>query len=88
MKGKKWVIHDMSSLNLSSIFLPKSQTQSYYPTFLRKKIESWEVCATTLFKLPQNWLICIGKVGPNNIAQVTTILGNLFWKYCQLIKKC
>ena len=88
MKGKKWVIHDMSSLNLSSIFLPKSQTQSYYPTFLRKKIESWEVCATTLFKLPQNWLICIEKVGPNNIVQVTTILGNLFWKYCQLIKKC
>ena len=26
------------------------------------------------------------KVGPNNFAQVTKILDNLYWKRCQLIK--
>ena len=45
-----------------------------------------EVSPTTLLKLPHNWVVCIEKVGPNNFAQVTTILDNLYWKQCQLMK--
>ena len=48
---------------------------------------SWEVCPkTTLLNLRQNWVICIEKGGPNHSAQVITILGNLYWKHCLLIK--
>ena len=47
----------------------------------------WEVCPTTLLMSSKNWLIYIGKGGSNNSALVTTILGNLYWKHCQLIKK-
>ena len=82
----KWVIHDMLSLNLSSIFLLKSHAQNYYLTSSRKRIGDWVVCPTILLKAPQNRVICI-KSGPINFAQVTTILGSLYWKYCQWIKK-
>ena len=41
-----------------------------------------EVCLVTLLKLPENWAICIEKSGPKNFAQITTILGNLYWKHC------
>ena len=76
-------------INLSPTFLLKSHTQNFHPTSLRKRMGVWEVCPTTLPKLLQNWVICIKKGGPNNFAQVTTILGNLYWcwKHCQLIKK-
>ena len=47
----------------------------------------WEVCPATLLKLPQIWLIYTEKVGPKNFAYVTTVLANLYWKHCQLIKK-
>ena len=49
-------------------------------------MRSWEVCSIILLKLPQNWVICIEKGDPNNFAQVPTILGNLYWKYCLQIK--
>ena len=81
----KWAIHDMSSLNISSIFLLKYHTQNYHPTSLRKRIGVWEVYPKTILKLPQNWKICIEKGGSNNFAQINTILGNLYWKHCQLI---
>ena len=76
----------MPALNLSSIFLLKSQ--NYYLTPLRKRMGEWEVCPTTLHQLAQHWIICIEKGGPNNFAQATTVLGNLYWKHCQLIKNC
>ena len=34
------------------------------------------ICPTTLFNLPQNWVICSEKGGSKNFAQVITILGN------------
>ena len=64
----------------------KSRTQNYHPTSLRWRIGDWDVCSITLLKLPQNWVICIEKDGPNNFAQVTTTLGNPYWKHCLLIK--
>ena len=39
-----------------------------------------------MLKFPKNWVICIEKGGSNNFAQVATILGNLYWKLCLLIK--
>ena len=55
---------------------------------LKKEERGWEVCPTSLVKLPQNWVIRIEKGSSSNLAQVTTILGNLYWKHCLLIKKC
>ena len=72
-------------LNISSIFLLKSHTQSYHPTSLRKRMGVWEVYPKTILKLPQNWEICIEKGGSNNFTQITAIQGNLYWKHCQLI---
>ena len=46
----------------------------------------WEVCPTTLLKLPQDCVICIEKGSPNNFDQVTIILSSLYWKHCILIK--
>ena len=69
-------------------FFMKSLTQNYHPISLRKRMRVWVVSPTTLLKLPQNWVICIQKGGPNNFAQVTKIFGNLYWKHCQLLKKC
>ena len=46
----------------------------------------WKVFQTTLLNLPQNWVICIEKGGPNNFAKVITILRNLHCKHCLLIK--
>ena len=37
-EGKKCLIHDMPSLNLSFIFLLESHTQNYYLTTLRKRM--------------------------------------------------
>ena len=34
----------------------------------KKEDGGWEVCPTTLLKLPQNWVICIEKGGSNNFA--------------------
>ena len=75
---------------LSSIFLLKSHSHNCQPTLLRKGMGGvdCESCPGTLLKLSQNWEICVGKGDPNNFAKVTTILGNLFWKHCQLMKKC
>ena len=47
----------------------------------------WEDFLTTTLKLPQIWVIYIGKGGPKIFAQVTTILGHLYWKYYQLTKR-
>ena len=58
----------MPSLNLSSIFSLSSHTQNYHPTSLRKKIKVWQVCPTTLLKLPQDWITCIEKGGPNKLS--------------------
>ena len=77
----------MPSLNLSSIFFLKRHTQNYYLNSLRKRMGGWEVYPTAFLKLPQNWVIYIEKGGSNNFAQASTILGNLYCKYCQLIKK-
>ena len=68
----------MPSLNLSSIFLLKSHSQNYHPTFSRKRMGVWEVCPTTLLKLPQNWEICDEKGSTDNFDQITTVLGNLY----------
>ena len=40
-----------------------------------------EVCPTNLLNLSQNYVICIEKGSPNNFAQVTQILDNLYWKH-------
>ena len=53
---------------------------------VRKEDGGWEFCPVTLLKLPQNWVICIEKRGRNNFAQVTTVLGILYWKHCLFIK--
>ena len=76
----------MPSLNLSSIFLLKSHTQNY--PLKKEDGRGREGCPTTLLKLRQNWVICIEKGRPNNLALVTTILGNLYWKHYHLMKKC
>ena len=47
----------------------------------------WEVCPTTQLMSPKSWVLYIGEGSSNNSAQVTTILGNLYWKHCKLIKK-
>ena len=68
-----WVIHDILSLNLSSIFFYRTlKLKNFHPT-LRKKV--WigdeRVVLATLLKLPQssqNLVICIGKGDPNNFA--------------------
>ena len=64
----------------------KSLTQNYHPISLSKRMKVWLVCPTTLLELPQNWVICIQKGGPNNFAQVTSMFGNLYWKLL-IIKK-
>ena len=55
---------------------------SIYPLYFVEKVQlkmgGWEVFATALLKVPQNWVICIEKGDPNNFVQVTTILGNLY----------
>ena len=85
----KWVTDDMPSLNLSFLFLLKSPSQNYQPTPLRKGMgRNWKVCSTNLFKLPQYWEICIQKGGFNSFVQVTTILDNVYWKHCHLMKQC
>ena len=56
--------------------LLKSQTQNYHPSFFGKRMGGWEDC-----------VICIEKGGHNNFAQVTTIIGNLYWKDRLVIKK-
>ena len=45
-----------------------------------------EASTITLLKLPQILVICIEKGGPNNFAEFFTILGNLYWKHCLIIK--
>ena len=49
--GKKWHVFIKSILHI----LLKSQTQKYHPTSLRNRMRGWEVCTTTLLKLPQNY---------------------------------
>ena len=54
--------------------LLESRTQKYHSAFLRKRMGEggggggWEVSPTTFLELPQNWVICIEKVVPNNFA--------------------
>ena len=53
------------------IFTEKSHSE--LPSHFSKKEDGgWEVCPTTLLKLPQNGAICIEKGGPNNFRQVFT----------------
>ena len=80
----------MSSLNPTSMFLLHihTQNQNYYLTSLRNRMQGWEVSPITLLKLPENWVICIEKGCLNDFAQVITILSSLYWKHCQLLKKC
>ena len=49
--GKKWHAFIKSILHI----LLKSQSQKYHPTSLRNRMLGWEVCPTTLLKLPQNY---------------------------------
>ena len=89
-REEKWVIHDMPSLNLSSIF--EWKVNSKLPSHLFKKEDGsggrGGGLLTAFLNLPQHWVICIEKGGYNNFAQVITILGNLYRKHCLLIKKC
>ena len=82
--GNTWHVFIKSILHI----LLESRTQNYLPASLRKGGRGREVGPTTLRKFPQKWVILIEKNGPNNFAQVTTILGNLYWKHCLLIKIC
>ena len=72
------------SYKKNTCILLKSDTQNYHHI---SGIGGWEVCTTTLLNLSENWVICIEKGGPNNFAQVITILSNLYSKHCLLIKK-
>ena len=85
----KWEIRDMPSLNLSSIFLLKGYTQNYQSTPGMVGLGGGGGVGRVAQQLClNNWVISIGKVSPSNFVQVTTALGNLFVKHCQLMKKC
>ena len=58
--------------------------KNYHPTSLTKRIGHWEVHPTTLIKLPQTWVVCIEKSGPNNFVQFIKILQSV---HCQLMTK-
>ena len=78
MKENKMAIHYISSLNLSFIFFLKSHTQNYNPTSLRKRMGGgWEVCPTTLLKLPSNWVICMKRVAPTTLLKLLQ-----YWAIC------
>ena len=78
--GNTWHVCIKSILHI----LLKSRIQKFHPNSVRKMIGGWEICSITLLKLPQNWVICMEKGFPNNFAQITTILGDLYWKHCLL----
>ena len=70
----KWIINDMPVI-----------CRSYFTETLHSKLPSH------LFNkedggLAQNWIICIENGSQKNFAQVTTLLGNLYWKHCLLIE--
>ena len=74
--------NDMTSLNLSSfIFLLKRHTQNQQPPPSGKGVGkgSWIGCPTTLLKLPQNWVICIGV---EMVAPTTLLKLPQYWMIC------
>ena len=51
--GKKW--HAFIKHILHNLL--ESQTQKYHRTSLRNRMRGWEVCTTTLLKLPQYYRV-------------------------------
>ena len=72
--GNTWHVFVKSILHI----LLKSHTKNYHPTSLKKRVEGSEVWSTTLIKLPQNCVMWIEMGGPNNFAQIITILRNVY----------
>ena len=80
--GNTWHASNKSILHI----LLKSRTRNYHTASWRKRMRGLEVCPITLLKLQQKLGNLDWKRWPNNFAQATTILGNLYWKHCLLIK--
>ena len=87
----KWAIHHMLSFNISSIFFT-GKWPLRLPTHPIKKGDvegkDWESYPTTLIKLPQNWVICTGKGGHQQLCSSYHNIGLFVSETFKINEKC